>query len=64
MLLKKHGFPEESEIVLCTVTKVQYDSVFVNLNEYGKLGVIHISEISPGRIRNIRDFVKEGRIII
>ncbi len=64
MLYKRQGFPEESELVLCTVTKVQYDSVFVNLNEYGKLGVIHISEISPGRIRNIRDFVKEGRVII
>jgi len=64
MLYKKQGFPEESELVLCAVTKVQYDSVFVNLNEYGKLGVIHISEISPGRIRNIRDFVKEGRVII
>ena len=27
-------------------------------------GIIHISEISPGRIRNIRDFVKEGKKII
>ena len=50
MLYKRQGFPEESELVLCTVTKVQYDSVFVNLNEYGKLGVIHISEISPRQL--------------
>ncbi len=64
MLYKRQGFPEESELVMCTVTKVQYDSVFVNLNEYGKLGVIHISEISPGRIRNIRDFVKEGKMVV
>jgi translation initiation factor 2 subunit 1 len=64
MLYNKKGFPEESELVLCAVTKVQYDSVFVNLNEYNKQGVIHISEISPGRIRNIRDFVREGKIII
>lgn len=64
MLYQRQGFPEDSELVMCTVTKVQYDSVFVNLNEYGKLGVIHISEISPGRIRNIRDFVKEGKVII
>jgi len=26
--------------------------------------MIHISEISPGRIRNIRDFVKEGKKIV
>ena len=61
MLLKKQGFPEESELVLCTVTSVQYHSVFVDIDEYGKSGLIHISEVSPGRIRNIRDFVKEGK---
>ena len=26
--------------------------------------MIHISEISPGRIRNIRDYVKEGKKIV
>ena len=64
MLFKKQGFPEESELVLCTVTSVQYHSVFVQLDEYGKTGLIHISEVSPGRIRNIRDFVKEGKKIV
>ncbi len=64
MLYKKEGFPEDSEIVICTVTNVQYNSVFVSLDEYGKTGIIHISEISPGRIRNIRDYVKEGKKII
>ncbi len=64
MFLKKKGFPEEDELVMCTVTKVQFHSVFVNLDEYGKSGMIHISEVSPGRIRNIRDFVKEGKKIV
>ena len=64
MLFKKQGFPEESELVLCTVTNVQFHSVFVELDEYGKTGLIHISEVSPGRIRNIRDFVKEGKKIV
>lgn len=64
MLFKKQGFPEESDLVLCTVTSVQYHSVFVDLDEYGKSGMIHISEVSPGRIRNIRDFVKEGKKIV
>ncbi len=55
----KVGFPKESEIVICTVTNIQYNSVFVKLDEYKNLqGMIHISEISPGRIRNLRDFVK------
>ena len=64
MLFKKQGFPEEDELVLCTVTSVQYHSVFVNIDEYGKTGLIHISGVSPGRIRNIRDFVKEGKKIV
>ena len=64
MLLTKKGFPEEDELVMCTVTKVQFHSVFVNLDEYGESGMIHISEVSPGRIRNIRDFVKEGKKVV
>ncbi len=64
LLLKKQGLPEESELVLCTVTSVQHHSVFVNLEEYGSTGMIHISEVSPGRIRNIRDFVKEGKVVV
>lgn len=65
MLHIKKGFPTEGEIVFCTVTNVQYNSVFVKLNEYErKSGMIHISEISPGRIRNIRDYVKEGKVVI
>jgi translation initiation factor 2 subunit 1 len=64
MLHKKSGFPEEGELVLCTVTNVQHHSVFVRLEEYAHSGMIHISEISPGRIRNIRDFVKEGKVVV
>jgi len=64
MIYRKKGFPEEDDLVFCTVTKIQYNSVFVNLDEYDKQGMIHISEISPGRIRNIRDFVKENKKIV
>jgi len=64
MFFKKTGYPEEGELVFCTVTNVQYNSVFVKIEEYGRQGLIHISEISPGRIRNIRDFVKEGKMIV
>ena len=64
MFLKNEGFPEEDELVMCTVTKVQFHSVFANLDDYGKSGMIHISEVSPGRIRNIRDYVKEGKKVV
>lgn len=64
MFSKKQGFPENDELVLCTVTAVQHNCVFAVLDEYNRQGMIHISEISPGRIRNIRDFVVEGRKIV
>ena len=64
MLLRREGYPEEGEFVLCTVTNVHHNSVFATLDEYNKSGLIHISEISPGRIRNIRDYVVEGKKIV
>ena len=65
MFYKKTTFPEVGEIALCTVKKILFHSVFVELDEYKALeGLIHISEISPGRIRNLRDFVREGKKIV
>lgn len=63
-MLLNEKFPEELELVICTVTSVQHHSVFVRINDYDINGMIHISEVSPGRIRNIRDFVKEGKIVV
>ncbi len=64
MFYKKQGDPEEHEVVICTVTRIQHHSVFVDVNEYDYSGMIHISEIAPGRIRNIRDYVKKGKVIV
>lgn len=64
MLLKKKGLPEESELVVSIVTSVQHHSVFVRLDEYGLSGMIHISEVAPGRIRNLRDYVEEGKVVV
>ncbi|MEK6955186.1 MAG: S1 RNA-binding domain-containing protein, partial [Nanoarchaeota archaeon] len=65
MFYKKKGKPEIDEIVICTVKKVLYHSVFVNIDEYETAeGMIHISEIAPGRIRNIRDYVVEEKRVV
>ncbi len=48
---------EEGQIVLCTVTKIVGTTVFVKIDEYDKEGTIMTSEIAPGRIRNLRDYV-------
>lgn len=64
MLYRRTGLPEEQELVLCTVTNVQGHAVFARIEEYGITGMIHISEVAPGRIRNIREFVKEGKVVV
>jgi len=64
MFYKKKGFPEVNDVVMCTVKRVLSHSVFVSLEEYDKEGMVHISEVSPGRIRNLRDYVVEGKKIV
>jgi translation initiation factor 2 subunit 1 len=64
MLYTKEGFPEVNEIVKCTVKKIYGNTTFVIVDEYDKEGVLTISEIAPGRIRNLRDYVMEGKEII
>ena len=64
MFYKRKGLPEEDEIVLCKVTKIFHNSVFVDLLEYNQPGMVHISEVSPGRIRNLREFVSIDRQIV
>ena len=64
MFYRKFGMPKEGELVVCTVTKIHFNSVFVTVDEYDKKAMLHISEVSPGRIRNLRDYVKEGKVII
>lgn len=59
------SIPEENDIVLCTVTKIQHHSVFCTLDEYGaRTAMLHISEISAGRVRNITEYIREGKTIV
>lgn len=47
---------EEGDIVLCTVDRIEGTNVFVSIEGDGE-GIIMTSEIAPGRIRNLRDYV-------
>jgi translation initiation factor 2 subunit 1 len=59
------GWPEESELVVCTVENVKDFVAFVSLDEYGgRQGLIPISEIATGWIKYIRDHIREGQKIV
>ncbi|MBU0957858.1 MAG: hypothetical protein KKF56_03540 [Nanoarchaeota archaeon] len=54
---------EEGNLVLCTVKKIVGTTVFVEIEGNGE-GTIVVSEISPGRIRNLRDYVVPNKKIV
>ncbi|HLB70794.1 MAG: translation initiation factor IF-2 subunit alpha [Candidatus Methanoperedens sp.] len=63
--MERSGFPEEGDLVVCTVKKVTDFGAFVELDEYGrKEGLIHISEVASGWVKYIRDHVREGQKIV
>lgn len=49
---------KKSDIIKATVTGVQKYGAFVNTEDYE--GLIHISEISYGYVKNVNDFLKVG----
>jgi len=60
-----YDWPDEGELVVCTVANVKNFGAFVTLDEYeAKEGFIHIAEVSSGWIKYIRDYVREGQKVV
>ncbi len=55
---------EVGDIVLCTVDRIVGTTVFVKIEGTSNEGSIVLSEIAPGRIRNIRDYVVPKKKIV
>jgi translation initiation factor 2 subunit 1 len=63
--MSEGDWPEEGELVVCTVESVKDFVAFVSLDEYGgRQGLIPISEIATGWIKYIRDHIREGQKIV
>ena len=54
---------EVGDVVMCTVDRIAGTIVFVDIEENGQ-GSIVLSEIAPGRIRNLREYVVPKKKII
>lgn len=54
---------QEGDLIICTVKDIVKTTVFVETEEKVK-GSIVFSEVAPGRIRNIRDYVVPNKIIV
>jgi len=58
-------FPEEGDLVVCTVKSVKNFGAFVELEEYpNKEGFIHVAEIASGWVKRMSDYVREGQRIV
>jgi len=64
MAFKKADWPEPGDLVLTSVQRITDYGAYVTLDEYGKEGLLHISEVTSGWVRNIRDFVREGQKVV
>ncbi|MFB6125631.1 MAG: translation initiation factor IF-2 subunit alpha [Halanaeroarchaeum sp.] len=63
--MKYEGWPEPGELVVGKVDDIEDFGVFVDLDEYeGKRGLVHVSEVASGWIKNVRDHVNEGQTVV
>jgi len=64
-MVKLSDYPEEGELVVCTVRDVKGFGAFVGLNEYkNREGFVHIAEVATGWVKYIRDHIREGQKIV
>lgn len=65
LVITRSGYPSKGEIVIGTVKRVLDFGAFVSLDEYeGKEGMVHISEVASGWVKDIRDHVKKDQKVI
>ena len=58
-------YPDVGELVVGTVSNVRDYGAFVKLEEYpGKEGFIHVSEVTTGWVKYIKDHIREGKKIV
>jgi len=62
--MRKQGNPEKGELVVCEISKINPNSAYAKLMEYGGSGMIHVSEVAKRWVRNIREFVKENQLVV
>ncbi|MFC6961784.1 translation initiation factor IF-2 subunit alpha [Halocatena marina] len=63
--MKYTGWPDPGDLVVGRVDEIEDFGVFVDLLEYtDRRGLVHISEVASGWIKNIRDHVNTGETVV
>ncbi|MDP7002546.1 MAG: translation initiation factor IF-2 subunit alpha [Candidatus Thalassarchaeaceae archaeon] len=65
MAEQTNDWPEEGELVVCTVKNVRENGAYLSLDTYpSKEGFVFIGEIATGWVRNIRAHIREGQRVV
>ena len=60
-----NNWPEEGELVVCSVKSVKENGAYLSLDTYpGREGFVFIGEIATGWVKNIRSHVREGQRMV
>ncbi|MFC6836223.1 translation initiation factor IF-2 subunit alpha [Halomarina ordinaria] len=63
--MKYTGWPDPGDLVVGKVDEITDFGVFVDLDEYeDRRGLVHVSEVASGWIKNIRDHVTPGELVV
>ncbi|QSG06899.1 translation initiation factor IF-2 subunit alpha [Halapricum desulfuricans] len=63
--MKYSGWPEPGELVVGRIDEIEDFGVFVDLLEYeDKRGLVHVSEVASGWIKNVRDHVNPDQRVV
>jgi translation initiation factor 2 subunit 1 len=59
------GYPDPGDLVVGEVDEIEDFGVFVDIEEYeNKRGLVHVSEVASGWIKNLRDHVNTGQMVV
>ncbi len=64
VMYKKPGLPEKNEYVIAKVKKIEPAAAICDLLEYDVEAIIPFNEVAKGRIKDIRDHLREGQIVV
>ena len=58
-------WPEEGELLVCSVKTVKENGAYLNLDGYGnREGFVFIGEVAAGWVRNIRNHLRVGQRVV
>lgn len=64
METKGKKMPQVDELVIVTVSKIFPYGAFCKMEGYDQDAFLHVSEVSSGWVKNIRNFLREGQRIV